>query len=81
MKAILSIERPSPTPYASAASPSGRMAAIVTLAVVAWFSVALATLVGEWQGAPAAQATLPAAAQGAPAPPAQASAPAGIWLI
>ncbi len=81
MKARLSIWKTSRSPFTTPAASSEYLAALVTLAVVAWFSLALAVLGGEWQGAPAAQATPPAATQDAPAPLPQAAAAPGMWLI
>ncbi len=81
MKARLSIWKTSRSPFTTPAANSEYLAALVTLAVVAWFSLALAVLGGEWRGAPAAQATPPATTQDAPAPLPQASAAPGIWLI
>jgi hypothetical protein len=48
--------------------------ALVTFAAVAWFTAALAGMVGEWHGAPSAPA---AATGGMPAPLPQASASQG----
>ena len=81
MKAKLSFWKTSRNPFTTPAPNSDYLADLVTLAVVAWFSLALAVLGGEWRGAPAAQATPPAATQDAPAPLPQASAAPGIWLI
>ena len=81
MKTTLSFRKTSRSRVTTPSSHSDYLAALVTLAVVAWFSLALAVLGGEWRGAPAAQATPPAATQVAPAPLPQASAAPGIWLI
>ena len=81
MKTTLSFRKTSRSRFTTPSSHSDYRAALVTLAVVAWFSLALAVLGGEWRGAPAAQATRPAATQDAPAPLPQASATPGIWLI
>ena len=81
MKTTLSFRKTSRSPFTTPSSHSDYLAALVTLAVVAWFSLALAVLGGEWRGAPASPATPPAATQGAPAPLPQASALPAIWLI
>ena len=73
MKARLSIWKTGRSPFTTPAANSEYFAGLVTLAVVAWFSLALAVLGGEWRGAQAAQ--------DAPAPLPQASAAPGIWLI
>ncbi len=78
MKARLSIWKTGRSPFTTPAANSEYLAALVTLAVVAWFSLVLAVLGEEWQGAPA---TRPAAAQDAPAPLPQASTLASIQLI
>jgi len=78
MKTKLSFWKQCRSPFTTPAAGSEYLVALVTLAVVAWFSLALAVLGGEWQGAPASQ---PAAMRGAPAPSPQASAHPGIWLI
>jgi hypothetical protein len=81
MKARLSIWKTSRSPFTTPAANSEYLAALVTLAVVAWFSLALAVLGGEWHGAPAAQSTPPAAAESAPALSPQVSGLASIRLI
>ncbi|MCW5593733.1 MAG: hypothetical protein KIS74_16660 [Burkholderiales bacterium] len=81
MKTTLSFWKTRRSPFATRTSHSDYLVALVTLAVVAWFSLALAVLGGEWRGAPASPATPPAATQGAPAPLPQASALPAIWLI
>jgi len=81
MKAMLSIRKTSRSPFTTPAANSEYLAGLVTLAVVAWFSLALAVLGGEWRGAPAAQATPPAAAQDVPAPLPHASGLPELRLI
>jgi hypothetical protein len=78
MKAKLSFWKSRRSPFPSPAPHSDYLVALVTLAVVAWFSLALAVLGTEWRGAPASP---PAATKGPPAPLPQAAALPGIWLI
>lgn len=78
MKTRLSFWKTSRSPFTTPAANSEYLVALVTLAVVAWFSLGLVLLGGEWQGAPA---TRPAAAQDAPAPAPQASALPRMRLI
>jgi hypothetical protein len=47
--------------------------ALVMVAILAWFGAALATLVGEWHGAPAAPATGAVATRDLPAAQRQAA--------
>ena len=81
MKARLSFWKTGRSPFTTPAPYSDYLVALVTLAVVAWFSLALAVLGGEWRGAPVTPASPPAATQATPAPLPQAAALPGIWLI